>query len=193
MVSRSSLLCHSCHRYSSEGYSVWYYTEQVIHPDNHEVIVNSLTKSQTSTITSKSLCSSDSSEMSTILLRNCPCRMSQIHATLPPSSQSILLPPLSLSPSPPGVHSPVPHLSELRLTKSPGEIQLMKKAGQLTAKAFKQAMAATKPGVNEAVLESVFEHSVKSQGAQWMSFPPVVAGGDRATCLHYIANNRDLE
>ena len=43
------------------------------------------------------------------------------------------------------------------------------------------------------VCASVFEHSVKMAGAQRMSFPPVVAGGPRATCLHYITNNRDLE
>ena len=55
-----------------------------------------------------------------------------------------------------------------------------------------QAMEATRPGLNEHQLESVFEHSVKMSGAQRMSFPPVVAGGPRATCLHYITNNRDL-
>ena len=92
-----------------------------------------------------------------------------------------------------GVHSPAPHLSELKLTKSPGELDLMRKAGELAARGMKKAMAATKPGVNECLLESVFEHSVKSEGAQWMSFPPVVAGGNRATCLHYIANNRTLQ
>ena len=92
-----------------------------------------------------------------------------------------------------GVHSPVPHLSQLRLTKSPGELRLMKKAGELAARGMREAMTATKPGVNEGLLESVFEQSVKSEGAQWMSFPPVVAGGDRATCLHYIANNRTLQ
>ena len=69
----------------------------------------------------------------------------------------------------------------------------MRKAGELAARGMKRAMATTKPGVNECLLESVFEHSVKSEGAQWMSFPPVVAGGDRATCLHYIANNRTLQ
>ena len=30
-------------------------------------------------------------------------------------------------------------------------------------------------------------------GAQWLSFPPVVAGGSRANCLHYIANNKTLK
>ena len=42
-----------CFRYSSGGYSVWYYTEDVIHPDHHELIINSLTKSPNSTIKSE--------------------------------------------------------------------------------------------------------------------------------------------
>lgn len=87
----------------------------------------------------------------------------------------------------------MPHLSQLKLFKSPGELDLMRKAGKLAARAMSRAMAATKPGVNECLLESVFEHSVKSEGAQWLAFPPVVAGGDRATCLHYITNNRTLQ
>ena len=92
-----------------------------------------------------------------------------------------------------GVHSPSSHLAELRLVKSPSELALMRKAGRLAADAFKQTMRSTKPGVNERELESVFEQSVKSQGAQWMAFPPVVAGGERAICLHYISNNRTLQ
>ena len=56
-----------------------------------------------------------------------------------------------------------------------------------------QVMKDTRPGMNESHLESIFEHSVKMQGAQWMSYPPVVAGGRRANCLHYITNNRTLQ
>ncbi len=48
-------------------------------------------------------------------------------------------------------------------------------------------------GVEEARLESTFEHSIKTGGAQWLSFPPVVAGGSRANCLHYIANNKTIK
>ena len=69
----------------------------------------------------------------------------------------------------------------------------MRKAGEMAAKAFRDVMAATGPGVGEGQLESVFEHSVKMQGAQWMAYPPVVAGGERANCLHYITNNRILK
>lgn len=91
------------------------------------------------------------------------------------------------------VHSPSHQLQQLRLVKSSSEIALMRRAADITCHAFSQTMQATAPGVNEHQLESVFEHSVKMAGAQRMSFPPVVAGGPRATCLHYITNNRDLE
>ena len=66
----------------------------------------------------------------------------------------------------------------------------MRKAGELAGQAFRAAMRASYAGVGEAQLESVFEHSVKSNGAQWLSFPPVVAGGSRANCLHYITNDK---
>ncbi len=55
-----------------------------------------------------------------------------------------------------------------------------------------QVMKATRAGMREQQLESIFEHSVKMDGAQWMSYPPVVAGGSRANCLHYIANDRNI-
>ena len=131
------------------------------------------------------------------------------------------VPPSPLSCSPlsllPAVHSPSHQIQQLRLVKSDSELALMRRAADIACNAFTQvrhcshtdsfsleplsspvsshtqAMRATAPGVNEYQLESVFEHSVKMAGAQRMSFPPVVAGGPRATCLHYITNNRDLQ
>lgn len=68
----------------------------------------------------------------------------------------------------------------------------MRKAGELAGLAFVAAMKASYGGVGEAELESVFEHTIKTNGAQWLSFPPVVAGGNRANCLHYITNNKTI-
>ena len=47
--------------------------------------------------------------------------------------------------------------------------------------------------MTEAQLESVFEHSCRMGGAQWLSFPPVVAGGARALSMHYIKNDQILK
>ena len=91
------------------------------------------------------------------------------------------------------VHSPGRNIAQLRLIKSLGEQALMEKAGELAGHAFRAAMKASHPGVSEAQLESTFEHSIKSNGAQWLSFPPVVAGGNRANCIHYINNNKSIK
>jgi len=53
-------------------------------------------------------------------------------------------------------------------------------------------MKNTTPNMTEIQLESVFEHRCKMDGAQWLSFPPVVAGGERALSLHYIKNDQLL-
>ena len=70
---------------------------------------------------------------------------------------------------------------------------MLRQAGRLAGHAFRAAMKGSYPGVKEAQLESVFEHSIKTNGAQWFSFPPVVAGGSRACCLHYITNNKSIK
>lgn len=91
------------------------------------------------------------------------------------------------------VHSPSADIAKLRLVKSPAEQALMRKAGQLAGHAFTATMRASYSGVLEGELESVFEHSVKTNGAQWLAYPPVVAGGTRANCLHYISNDKPVQ
>jgi Xaa-Pro aminopeptidase len=90
------------------------------------------------------------------------------------------------------IHSPLPLLQHLRAIKSEGEIKLMLKAGEIAAKSFKKAMSVTRPGMYEYQLESHFEHSCRMEGAQRMSFVPVVAGGHRGCHLHYTTNEQKL-
>jgi len=58
---------------------------------------------------------------------------------------------------------------------------------------FYKAMKSTTPSITETQLESVFEYRCKMDGAQWLSFPPVVAGGEKALSLHYIKNDQLLQ
>ena len=41
-------------------------------------------------------------------------------------------------------------------------------------------------------MSAVLEYSCRSHGAEHAAFPPVVAGGARATHIHYVANNQIL-
>lgn len=83
-------------------------------------------------------------------------------------------------------------LQMLRLIKSNAESNIMRKSASIGAKAFVEVMKNCSVGVSEALLHSVLEFECKVQGANCLSFPPVVAGGNRANTLHYIKNDQIL-
>ncbi|XP_040985385.1 xaa-Pro aminopeptidase 3 isoform X1 [Aquila chrysaetos chrysaetos] len=81
-------------------------------------------------------------------------------------------------------------VQNLRLIKSPAEIERMKKAGRVTAEAFIETMFASKSPVDEAFLYAKFEFECRARGADILAYPPVVAGGNRSNTLHYVKNNQ---
>eukprot|EP00050_Salpingoeca_kvevrii_P007211 m.294551 g.294551 ORF g.294551 m.294551 type:complete len:488 (+) comp13012_c0_seq1:1081-2544(+) len=84
-------------------------------------------------------------------------------------------------------------LHHLRIIKSPAEIAIMRAAGAIGALSMVTAMQATAPGVSENSLDAVLEFSSRSWGgANLLPYAPVVAGGVRATTLHYVANDQIL-
>ncbi|CAH2989792.1 unnamed protein product [Chilo suppressalis] len=80
----------------------------------------------------------------------------------------------------------------MRVRKSPAEIELMKETCYIGSQSINMAMACTKPGVTEHQVNAVLEYTCRQGGAEHLAFPPVVAGGPRATHIHYIANNQTL-
>ncbi|XP_042585026.1 xaa-Pro aminopeptidase 3 [Cyprinus carpio] len=83
-----------------------------------------------------------------------------------------------------------PLTHSLRAIKSPAEVALMKEAGRITAQAFKKTMAMSRGDIDEAVLYAKFDFECRAHGANFLAYPPVVAGGNRANTLHYINNNQ---
>lgn len=45
-------------------------------------------------------------------------------------------------------------------------------------------------GINESQLFAKVDYESRLRGAEFLAYPPVVAGGDRATIIHYINNNQ---
>uniref|UniRef100_A0A2A4K371 Aminopeptidase P N-terminal domain-containing protein n=1 Tax=Heliothis virescens TaxID=7102 RepID=A0A2A4K371_HELVI len=80
----------------------------------------------------------------------------------------------------------------MRVIKSPAEIELMKETCFIGSQSINMAMACTKPGMSEHMINAVLEYSCKQGGAEHLAFPPVCAGGPRATHIHYVANNQLL-
>lgn len=83
-------------------------------------------------------------------------------------------------------------LHEMRLVKDAGEIEAMRRAGAVTRLGHIAGMRATRPGLTEFELEAIIEHAYRVNGAQDVSYPSIVAGGDNATILHYNTNRATL-
>lgn len=63
------------------------------------------------------------------------------------------------------------------MVKSPIEIQLMKKAADISSAAHTKVMGAAKVGGKEAELEAVFECECAMRGSERQAYVPVVASG----------------
>jgi len=85
-----------------------------------------------------------------------------------------------------------PFMLEMRTIKSPSEIDLLRFAGQLSAKGLCEAMRATRPGVIEYELAAVLQYHYLAGGSRDNGYAPIVAGGKNAFWAHYNANNCPL-
>lgn len=83
-------------------------------------------------------------------------------------------------------------LHDMRLRKTPEEIDLMRRAGAITRLGHIAGMRATHPGMWEYELEAVIEYAYHRAGAQTTAYTSIVAGGANATILHYNTNREQL-
>lgn len=81
-------------------------------------------------------------------------------------------------------------VEQLRGTKSPAELALIRQAADITVRAQKEAIAALKDGMNEFELQALIEYTFRRNGADRPSFATIVGSGPNATTLHYNANDR---
>lgn len=82
--------------------------------------------------------------------------------------------------------SPLVH--RLRINKSPAEIALMRKVGQISGRAYVDAMRQS--WTSEAALQAELRHGWVRHGAEREGYVPVVAAGARANCIHYTQNDQ---
>lgn len=82
-----------------------------------------------------------------------------------------------------------PILSALRLVKSSGELELIRKACGITRAGFLRSLQFIKPGVNEAEIEAEWAHEFIRQKATF-AYPPIICSGANNCILHYNANDQ---
>lgn len=84
-------------------------------------------------------------------------------------------------------------LKALRGIKTPYEIEVTRKAVDITHQAFLRVMQFIKPGVMEYEIEAEIMHSFLSQRAEGQAYGSIIASGDRARTLHYVFNNQECK
>ncbi|WP_396627085.1 aminopeptidase P N-terminal domain-containing protein [Luteitalea sp.] len=91
------------------------------------------------------------------------------------------------------LHDLTPILDDLRLVKSPREIDLIRQASQLAALAITEAMRSTQAGVMEYQLDAAARYVYQLNGARDEGYASITAGGTNAWWGHYFHNNSALK
>lgn len=81
-------------------------------------------------------------------------------------------------------------LSDMRMVKSAAEIELMRKAAEISVVAHRETIRAAVPGVHEYELEATMEYHFRRQGAEEPGYPSIVGSGPNTCILHYETNRR---
>lgn len=86
-----------------------------------------------------------------------------------------------------------PIMQKLRAIKSSLEIEVMKKAMEITGKGFARLLKFVKPGVMEYEIEAELIHEFVRNRSRGFAYGPIIASGASACVLHYTDNNRECK
>ncbi len=95
--------------------------------------------------------------------------------------------------SPVRVEDPGPLLHELRLRRSPAELERHRRACAISRDAHVEAMRYARPGLFEYQVQAALEFVFRANGSPRNGYPSIVASGPNACILHYTENTRRLE
>jgi len=82
---------------------------------------------------------------------------------------------------------------EMRLRKSPGEVDAMRAAARITREAHELAMARARPGMREYEIEGLLIDTFRRRGSERPAYGSIVGSGPNACVLHHRKNDRQIE
>ncbi|MFN7116262.1 MAG: aminopeptidase P N-terminal domain-containing protein [Saprospiraceae bacterium] len=88
------------------------------------------------------------------------------------------------------VHSLEQYMSQLRETKLPEEMVLLRKAIEVSCVGQVEVMKAMKPTMSESGVQGIHEMVYKMYGSEYQGYPSIVGAGQNGCILHYVENNR---
>ena len=81
-------------------------------------------------------------------------------------------------------------MKELRAVKSKLEVEVIQQAIDITEKTFRRLLKFIRPGVWEHEIEAEIYHEFIRNRSSGPAYGSIIAGGDRARTLHYVANDQ---
>ena len=81
-------------------------------------------------------------------------------------------------------------MESLRGVKEPEEIELIRKACNITEKGFRRVLGFVEPGVMEYEIEAEYAHEFLKNRSKGFAYTPIIGSGYNACVLHYIENNQ---
>jgi len=81
----------------------------------------------------------------------------------------------------------------MRLIKTRDELELLRRAIDITCEGHLAAIQALKPGAYEYEIEAIIRYVFRKNGSQRSGYPPIVAAGENATVLHYTVNDQRIQ
>lgn len=80
----------------------------------------------------------------------------------------------------------------LRMVKDPGEVAAIEKAVAVAEAAWRETVAALRPGLTERQVAGILERALREAGSDGYPFPSIVASGPQAALPHARAGERVL-
>ncbi len=81
---------------------------------------------------------------------------------------------------------------ELRVTKSPAEIDLMRRCARIGVAAYNEILKAVRPGMPEYELAALFEYACKKAGARDLAYYAIICSAENHPYVHYYKHDRIL-
>ena len=86
-----------------------------------------------------------------------------------------------------------PAIDQLRVIKTPREIEVLKRNGRISAEAIRKAMEITRPGRYEYELEAEATYHLIKNGVQGNGYPAIVGTGANVNVWHYQDSGRQMQ
>jgi len=93
---------------------------------------------------------------------------------------------------PEGILDPRALVHEMRLVKEPEELDVMRRAAEISREAHAAAAGLAREGVYEYELAAALDYTFRRRGGAGPAYESIVGGGRNATILHYVANDQPL-